>query len=85
MRPPPPRQTSNDESFMDGDDFLDQLTRFQSKRMDDQRCSLTVGGGAGGSSSGSTPDPVKDDLIDLIQGQWLLGEGRGDSRSVKVA
>ena len=72
---PSVRQTSNDESFMDGDEFLDQLTRFQSKRMDDQRCSLSVGGGAGGSSSsGSTPDPVKDDLIDLIQGEaeWQL-------------
>ncbi|KAF0291675.1 G-protein-signaling modulator 2 [Amphibalanus amphitrite] len=72
-------KTSNDESFMDGDDFLDQLTRFQSKRMDDQRCSLTVGG-AGGSSSGSTPDPVKDDLIDLIQGMQSrrMDEQRAD-------
>ncbi|XP_037079847.1 G-protein-signaling modulator 2-like isoform X2 [Pollicipes pollicipes] len=74
-------QTSNDESYMDGDDFFEQLTRFQSKRMDDQRCSLTVGGGAnGGSSSGSTPDPVKDDLIDLIAGMQSrrMDEQRAD-------
>ena len=27
----------------DEQDFFDSITRFQSKRMDDQRCSLTVG------------------------------------------
>lgn len=49
---------------MDGDDFFEQLTRFQSKRMDDQRCSLTVG-----EPASSAPDPLRDDLIDLIAGQ----------------
>ncbi|XP_076050082.1 G-protein-signaling modulator 2-like [Oratosquilla oratoria] len=32
----------NEESSMDDDSFFELLSRFQSKRMDDQRCTLTV-------------------------------------------
>ena len=32
------------KSGIEEEDFFDFITRFQSKRMDDQRCSLTVPG-----------------------------------------
>ena len=32
----------NKSGLLDEEDFFDFITRFQSKRMDDQRCSLTV-------------------------------------------
>jgi len=41
------KDTDNDKenkSGIDEEDFFDFITRFQSKRMDDQRCSLTVPG-----------------------------------------
>ena len=31
----------NQSEFLDEEDFFDFISRFQSKRMDDQRCSLT--------------------------------------------
>lgn len=40
------------------DDFFDLLTRTQSKRMDDQRCSLKVLGGSVG-GVGSTAKEIK--------------------------
>ena len=33
----------NRSGVLDEEDFFDFISRFQSKRMDDQRCSLTVG------------------------------------------
>ena len=33
----------NRSGLLDEEDFFDFISRFQSKRMDDQRCSLTVG------------------------------------------
>jgi len=41
------KDTDNDKENKSGieeEDFFDFITRFQSKRMDDQRCSLTVPG-----------------------------------------
>ena len=32
----------NKSGLLDEEDFFDFISRFQSKRMDDQRCSLTV-------------------------------------------
>ena len=32
----------NKSGLLDEEDFFDFITRFQSKRMDDQRCSLSV-------------------------------------------
>ena len=32
----------NQAEFLDEEDFFDFINRFQSKRMDDQRCSLTA-------------------------------------------
>ena len=32
----------NQSEFLDEEDFFDFINRFQSKRMDDQRCSLTA-------------------------------------------
>ncbi|XP_050700442.1 G-protein-signaling modulator 2-like isoform X3 [Eriocheir sinensis] len=37
-------QSVNEESSMDDDSFFELLSRFQSKRMDDQRCTLSIDG-----------------------------------------
>ena len=37
------KNSLNKSGLEDEEDFFDFLTRFQSKRMDDQRCSLVVG------------------------------------------
>lgn len=47
-----PNVKANDE------DFFDLLTRSQSKRMDDQRCSLKVMGGAVGVNKESLRKPL---------------------------
>ena len=67
--------------FHDEEDFFDFISRFQSQRMDDQRCSLTVGLLSGNlpepdsnpsiSRNGSLAslDPIqKEQLIDMIAG-----------------
>ena len=68
--------------FLDEEDFFDFISRFQSKRMDDQRCSLNIGpltdqeqdpepGPESPSRSGSMAslDPIqKEELIDMIAG-----------------
>ena len=38
------RYDKENKSGIEEEDFFDFITRFQSKRMDDQRCSLTVPG-----------------------------------------
>lgn len=38
------KQSVNEESSMDDDSFFELLSRFQSKRMDDQRCTLSIDG-----------------------------------------
>jgi hypothetical protein len=40
------KNSLNKSGLEDEEDFFDFLTRFQSKRMDDQRCSLVVGASA---------------------------------------
>lgn len=49
------------------DSFFDQLSRFQSKRMDDQRCSLNVENKENRNST-NLPLDGPDDLIDMIAG-----------------
>merc|ERR1719410_1888741 len=72
-----PDQANKSDLLDDEEDFFDFISRFQSKRMDDQRCSLSdlkqenvqapvapaaaVGGGGGGVCP-------KDDLLDMIAG-----------------
>ncbi|XP_045104160.1 G-protein-signaling modulator 1-like isoform X5 [Portunus trituberculatus] len=38
------KKSINEESSMDDDSFFELLSRFQSKRMDDQRCTLSIDG-----------------------------------------
>nr|CAG4637757.1 EOG090X05CB [Chydorus sphaericus] len=73
---------ANGDAAMDEEEsFFDLVTRFQSKRMDDQRCSLAVldnkennrlviGGSTLPPSSGvnESPSRLKEDLLDLIAG-----------------
>lgn len=42
----------NKSGLLDEEDFFDFITRFQSKRMDDQRCSLTVPASKGNFTAG---------------------------------
>ena len=69
----------NKSGLLDEEDFFDFISRFQSKRMDDQRCTLTLppvsapvlptnSQGNGNSSNNGTNANKKDDLIDMIAG-----------------
>lgn len=59
-----PVSNKNDE-----DSFFDLLSRFQSKRMDDQRCSLTVDNNKENKNVVNLPQSDgPDDLIDMIAG-----------------
>lgn len=51
----------------DEDSFFDLLSRFQSKRMDDQRCTLTIANKENKNVS-NLPRDGADDLIDMIAG-----------------
>jgi len=72
-RPPP---FANGDSVMDEEEsFFETLSRFQSKRMDDQRCSLAVMDnkenqmiGTHPHSANESPSHMKEDLLDLIAG-----------------
>lgn len=57
----PPMKNEEDDSF------FDQLSRFQSKRMDDQRCSLNVENKENQNIT-NLPRDGPDDLIDMIAG-----------------
>lgn len=50
----------------DEDSFFDLLSRFQSKRMDDQRCSLSVDNKENIMNISGNDGP--DDLMDMIAG-----------------
>lgn len=51
------------------DSFFDLLSRFQSKRMDDQRCSLTVDNNKENTNLVNLPQKDEpDDLMDMIAG-----------------
>nr|CAG4641662.1 EOG090X05CB [Eurycercus lamellatus] len=75
-----PSQFANGDGAMDEEEsFFDLVTRFQSKRMDDQRCSLAVTDNKENRqvisstlppSSGvhESPSRLKEDLLDLIAG-----------------
>merc|ERR1712223_1943993 len=47
----------NKSGLLDEEDFFDFITRFQSKRMDDQRCSLTVPSARDTSNFGAVGNP----------------------------
>eukprot|EP00095_Tigriopus_kingsejongensis_P004284 snap_masked-scaffold2020_size22516-processed-gene-0.3 protein:Tk04284 transcript:snap_masked-scaffold2020_size22516-processed-gene-0.3-mRNA-1 annotation:"hypothetical protein DAPPUDRAFT_22062" len=69
---------ANQSGLLDEEDFFDFISRFQSKRMDDQRCSLSLPNGAshsgaatngrGPPSGGPKADSGKDELLDMIAG-----------------
>ncbi|XP_014244736.1 G-protein-signaling modulator 2 isoform X2 [Cimex lectularius] len=67
--PLPIQHTDQNE---DEDSFFDLLSRFQSERMDDQRCSLTVRSENKENHSSNTPtnfsNEAQDELLDLIVG-----------------
>lgn len=68
LQPPPaiaraPSPTKNE----DEDSFFDLLSRFQSKRMDDQRCALNLDNKENTNVS-NLPRDGPDDLIDMIAG-----------------
>lgn len=50
------------------DSFFDLLSRFQSKRMDDQRCSLTVDNKENRNVANLPKNDGPEDLIDMIAG-----------------
>lgn len=52
----------------DEDSFFDLLSRFQSKRMDDQRCSLTVENKENTNVANLPCNDSPDDLMDMIAG-----------------
>lgn len=52
----------------DEDSFFDLLSRFQSKRMDDQRCSLTTENKENKNSNIQQQNDNPDDLMDMILG-----------------
>nr|CAG4647869.1 EOG090X05CB [Moina brachiata] len=74
----PPKFGSGDDALDEEESFFDLVTRFQSKRMDDQRCSLAVIGNketqqipsntTPSSSALESPSRLKEDLLDLIAG-----------------
>lgn len=67
----PVRQTNKSpvSAKTDDDSFFDLLSRFQSKRMDDQRCSLTVDNNKENKNFVNLPqNDGPDDLIDMIAG-----------------
>ena len=56
------KNSLNKSGLEDEEDFFDFLSRFQSKRMDDQRCSLVVGSSgapSGPSAASNRPLPPK--------------------------
>nr|CAG4646227.1 EOG090X05CB [Macrothrix elegans] len=71
-------KANGDGTLDEEETFLDLLSRFQSKRMDDQRCSLAINenkenrqmSGATLPTSGvhESPSRMKEDLLDLIAG-----------------
>nr|CAG4636141.1 EOG090X05CB [Eubosmina coregoni] len=68
---PPQFQANGDAAMDEEESFFDLVTRFQSKRMDDQRCSLTVIDNKENQIMGSiheSPSRLKEDLLDLIAG-----------------
>lgn len=64
------RQVNNAPAKNEEDDsFFDLLSRFQSKRMDDQRCSLTIDNNKENKNFVNLPqNDGPDDLIDMIAG-----------------
>ena len=56
------KNSLNKSGLEDEEDFFDFLTRFQSKRMDDQRCSLVVG--AAGATNRQPPPAAAKKAVD---------------------
>lgn len=75
-------KTTNEERGVDGDDFFEVLSQFQSKRMDDQRCSIgkTAKNSAGAEMSSLRCDPLQEDLVELIADMqsYRMDEQRAD-------
>nr|CAH7742108.1 unnamed protein product [Callosobruchus chinensis] len=71
-RPPlslPPAKPTTPNKNEDDDSFFDLLSRFQSKRMDDQRCSLNLDNKENTNMANlQLNNETPDDLIDLIAG-----------------
>ncbi|EFA00406.2 G-protein-signaling modulator 2 isoform X1 [Tribolium castaneum] len=66
---PPMKSAPSPTKNEDDDSFFDLLSRFQSKRMDDQRCSLTVDNNKENTNVVNLPrNEGPDDLIDMIAG-----------------
>jgi len=79
-----PDPANKSDLLDDEEDFFDFISRFQSKRMDDQRCSLADSEGAAEAPRGRAPQPpggalphakangvqhqVKEELLELIAG-----------------
>jgi G-protein signaling modulator 2 len=64
----PPMKAPSPAKNEDDDSFFDLLSRFQSKRMDDQRCSLTVDNKENTNVVNLPRNEGPDDLIDMIAG-----------------
>lgn len=62
------QKSVNEESSMDDESFFELLSRFQSKRMDDQRCTLSI-------------DSNKDDQPNQAQQQIISTNREGGSLS----
>ena len=63
-----PQKEHNKSGLLDEEDFFDFISRFQSKRMDDQRCSLAA---PASTAAPAAPAPTKKsdgDLLELIAG-----------------
>lgn len=65
---PPPMKASSPIKNEEDDSFFDLLSRFQSKRMDDQRCSLTVDNKENKNVVNLPRNEGPDELIDMIAG-----------------
>nr|CAG4649298.1 EOG090X05CB [Scapholeberis mucronata] len=70
-----PRFANGDAAMDEEESFFDLVTRFQSKRMDDQRCSLAVIDNKENQQASTLPSGIhespsrlKEDLLDLIAG-----------------
>nr|CAG4643179.1 EOG090X05CB [Ilyocryptus agilis] len=70
-----PHQFTNGDGVMDEEEsFFELVSRFQSKRMDDQRCALTVNNKenqeliSSALPTSESPSRLKEDLLDLIAG-----------------
>ncbi|KAI0221192.1 hypothetical protein LSAT2_027410, partial [Lamellibrachia satsuma] len=69
--------------LLDDDNFFDLLSRYQSRRIDDQRCSFRLTGGANSCSSEANKEnaepEIADDFFDMIAG--IQGSRMNDQRA----